>query len=62
MKKLDKKVNVIPIIAKADTILKNELQTFKDQVSCCFLNTYSVKQSRQKGIKILTEKFIYFKV
>merc|ERR1711931_299321 len=32
MKKLDKKVNIIPIIAKADTILKNELQTFKDQI------------------------------
>lgn len=32
MKKLDKKVNIIPIIAKADTISKNELQTFKDQI------------------------------
>jgi len=32
MKKLDKKVNVIPIIAKADTISKNELQAFKDQI------------------------------
>ena len=26
MKKLDKKVNIIPIIAKADTISKNEIQ------------------------------------
>jgi len=29
MKQLDKKVNVIPVIAKADTISKNELQKFK---------------------------------
>lgn len=29
MKKLDKKVNIIPIIAKADTISKTELQKFK---------------------------------
>ena len=29
MKKLDTKVNVIPIIAKADTISKTELQKFK---------------------------------
>lgn len=29
MKKLDKKVNIIPIIAKADTVSKNELQSFK---------------------------------
>jgi len=32
MKKLDKKVNIIPIIAKADTISKNELQTFKQRI------------------------------
>lgn len=32
MKKLDTKVNIIPIIAKADTISKTELQKFK--VSC----------------------------
>lgn len=29
MKKLDTKVNIIPIIAKADTISKTELQKFK---------------------------------
>lgn len=29
MKKLDTKVNIIPIIAKADTISKSELQKFK---------------------------------
>jgi len=32
MKKLDKKVNIIPIIAKADTISKNELQSFKETI------------------------------
>ena len=29
MKKLDSKVNIIPVIAKADTISKPELQRFK---------------------------------
>lgn len=33
MKKLDSKVNIIPIIAKADTITKAELQKFKAKVS-----------------------------
>lgn len=32
MKKLDKKVNIIPIIAKADTISKAELQKFKTKI------------------------------
>ncbi|XP_018579420.1 septin-2 [Anoplophora glabripennis] len=32
MKKLDQKVNVIPIIAKADTISKIELQKFKSKI------------------------------
>jgi septin 6/8/11 len=32
MKKLDQKVNVIPIIAKADTISKTELQKFKSKI------------------------------
>ena len=34
MKELDKKVNIIPIIAKADTISRQELQQFKKKVSC----------------------------
>ena len=34
MKKLDSKVNIIPVIAKADTITKTELQKFKSKV--CF--------------------------
>ena len=32
MKKLDKLVNIIPIIAKADTIAKNELAKFKQKI------------------------------
>lgn len=33
MKELDKKVNIIPIIAKADTISRQELLQFKKKVS-----------------------------
>ncbi len=33
MKKLDSKVNIIPVIAKADTISKSELHKFKIKVS-----------------------------
>lgn len=32
MKKLDSKVNIIPVIAKADTITKAELQKFKAKI------------------------------
>lgn len=32
MKKLDQKVNIIPVIAKADTISKTELQKFKSKI------------------------------
>lgn len=32
MKKLDTKVNIVPIIAKADTISKTELQKFKTKI------------------------------
>jgi septin 6/8/11 len=33
MKKLDTKINIIPIIAKADTVSKNELQKFKAKIN-----------------------------
>ena len=33
MKELDKKVNIIPIISKADTISRQELLQFKKKVS-----------------------------
>ena len=32
MKKLDQRVNIIPVIAKADTIAKNELVKFKQKI------------------------------
>lgn len=32
MKKIDQKVNIIPVIAKADTIAKNELSKFKQKI------------------------------
>ncbi|ODN02473.1 Septin-2 [Orchesella cincta] len=32
MKKLDSKINIIPIIAKADTVSKSELQKFKEKI------------------------------
>jgi septin family protein len=32
MKKIDQRVNIVPIIAKADTIAKNELSKFKQNI------------------------------
>ncbi|KAL5234737.1 PREDICTED: septin-2 [Diuraphis noxia] len=43
MKKLDTKVNVIPIIAKADTISKSELQKFKTKI---------ITELRSNGVQI----------
>jgi septin family protein len=40
MKKLDSKVNIIPVIAKADTITKTELQKFKTKVGPGFFTCY----------------------
>lgn len=52
MKKLDTKVNIIPIIAKADTISKTELQRFKVSFSYFFVSNKSVRLlSRPKLIK-----------
>lgn len=33
MKRLGTRVNLIPVIAKADTLTQNDLQTFKQRVS-----------------------------
>ena len=41
MKALDKKCNIIPIIAKSDTVSKSELDTFKANVSVITLVFYS---------------------
>lgn len=43
MKKLDTKVNIIPIIAKADTISKTELQRFKSKI---------IAELSQNGVQI----------
>ena len=40
MKALDRKVNIIPIIAKADTISKNELIDFKKRVMNDLINNH----------------------
>jgi len=40
MKMLDSKVNIIPIIAKADTVAKDELQKFK----VSFRNQFSINE------------------
>ena len=45
MKILDKKCNVIPIIAKADTISKNELLEFKKKImNEIYLNHVNIYQ------------------
>ena len=38
MKKLDSKVNIVPVIAKADTVNKQELTNFKQKVMSELLN------------------------
>lgn len=38
MKKLDSKVNIIPVIAKADTINKKELAAFKNKIMSELIN------------------------
>ena len=43
MKALDSKVNIVPVIAKADTITKNELHKFKLKVSVRSLTVLLLK-------------------
>lgn len=45
MKRLHEKVNVIPLIAKADTLTPEESQQFKKQVSCCRLLLKPTRQA-----------------
>jgi hypothetical protein len=42
MKRLHEKVNIIPLIAKADTMTPEECQQFKKQVCVLALCTYRV--------------------
>ena len=61
MKRLGTRVNLIPVVAKADTLTQNDLYTFKQRVSphrlicgCLVLNLYhQVRQVIQaQGIRI----------
>jgi len=49
MKRLDSKVNIIPVIAKADTITKTELQKFKSKVSFQHENPNSLTAHSDPG-------------
>ena len=37
MKKLHTKVNLIPVVAKADTVSDDEIENFKKRVCSCFV-------------------------
>ena len=50
MKKLDSKVNIIPVIAKADTITKSELNKFKAKVNCLTMQSSSNTNSCPSGL------------
>ena len=52
MKALDKKCNIIPIIAKSDTVSKSELDTFKANVSFVL---YVVLEISWPGISALKQ-------
>lgn len=56
MKKLDTKVNIIPIIAKADTISKTELQRFKVKINIIIdLNRWWLDMLLKLQAKIIQE-------
>lgn len=55
MKKLDTKVNIIPIIAKADTISKTELQKFKVIIILILANARHKNLIYYLQNKIITE-------
>ena len=50
MKKLDSKVNIIPVIAKADTITKTELNKFKAKVNCLTVHSSRNTNSCPSGL------------
>jgi len=52
MKKLDSKVNIIPVIAKADTITKTELQKFKSKVGFQHKNLNSLTTYSDLGVAV----------
>lgn len=52
MKKLDTKVNIIPIIAKADSISKTELSKFKVSIISCTNSIQATFNNDNKHIYI----------
>ena len=49
MKRLGTRVNLIPVIAKADTLTQNDLALFKQRVSrCSVLSLVSLRRSGDK--------------
>ena len=57
MKALDSKVNIVPVIAKADTITKNELHKFKLKVSDrTFQGTHCTGKTGKVGGGILVRE------
>ena len=59
MKRLDNKVNIIPVIAKADTITKAELHKFKAKV--CWQKTKQNKKNYQVTEVTFLDKGLYKK-
>ena len=47
MKKLHHKVNIVPLVAKADMLTKKEIKNLKEKViTCiCLLNSYIIRES-----------------
>ena len=45
MKKIHKKVNIIPVIGKADSCTMKEVNMFKTKVSPCFIFSFKYKMS-----------------
>ncbi|XP_030782451.1 septin-14-like isoform X2 [Rhinopithecus roxellana] len=60
MKNLDSKVNIILLIAKADTISKNDLQTFKSKKMCelTVASRYISSQQMKKLLLMQTSQLI----
>lgn len=59
MKKLDTKVNIIPIIAKADTISKTELQKFKVYTEMIAIYKYITDFILYYKIFVLDKNYIW---
>lgn len=63
MKRLHDKVNVIPLIAKADTLTPEECQLFKKQVFVCVYNMVlenveSISNNEMPGFVFLVESLV----